>query len=80
VFIIPLGQDMYKVGATYNNEDKTSGKTLHAKEELQKKLERFLKVPYSVVDQVAGIRPTVKDRKPLIGTHTDYQNIHILNG
>ncbi len=80
VFIIPLGKDMYKVGATYNNQDKSPETTTSAKEELEKKLKRFLKVPYEVVDQVAGIRPTVKDRRPLIGTHPEHRNIHILNG
>ncbi|WP_109098149.1 FAD-binding oxidoreductase [Aquimarina sp. AU58] len=80
IFIIPLGEDLYKVGATYNNQDKSPEITTTAREELQKKLEKFLKVPYKVVNQVAGIRPTVKDRRPLIGTHTRYANMHILNG
>ncbi|WP_282085127.1 NAD(P)/FAD-dependent oxidoreductase [Aquimarina algiphila] len=80
IFIIPLGEDVYKVGATYNNKDKSPEITSVAREELQKKLERFMCVEYEVIDQVAGIRPTVRDRKPLIGTHPKYQNMHILNG
>lgn len=80
IFIIPLGNDIYKVGATYNNKDTSAQITTTAREELQKKLEQFLKVPYEVIDQVAGIRPTVKDRRPLLGTHSKCQNIHILNG
>lgn len=80
IFIIPLGEDLYKVGATYNNEDKTAETTIQAKQELEKKLDRFLTVPYQIVDQVSGIRPTVRDRKPLVGSHVDYQNIHIMNG
>ncbi len=80
IFIIPLGNDLYKVGATYNNQDKSPDTTQASKKELRKKLESFLKASYEVVDQVAGIRPTVKDRRPLVGTHPDFQNIHILNG
>ncbi|KZS42945.1 FAD-dependent oxidoreductase [Aquimarina aggregata] len=80
VFIIPLGNDIYKVGATYNNHDKSVEVTERAKEELIEKLERFLKVPYQIIDQVAGIRPTVKDRKPILGTHPKFANLHILNG
>ncbi|GAA4275665.1 NAD(P)/FAD-dependent oxidoreductase [Aquimarina mytili] len=80
IFIIPLGDNLYKVGATYNNEDKSPEITSNAQEELQKKLESFLNVKYEIVDQVAGIRPTVRDRKPLVGTHPEYQNVHILNG
>ncbi len=80
IFIIPLGNDLYKVGATYNNQDKTADVTKSAREQLQNKLERFLKVDYKVVDQVAGIRPTTRDRRPLIGTHKEYRNLHIING
>ncbi|MHA7056329.1 NAD(P)/FAD-dependent oxidoreductase [Aquimarina sp. M1] len=80
IFIIPLGKDLYKVGATYNNNDKTQETTKSAREELQDKLERFLKVPYQIVNQEAGIRPTTKDRRPLIGTHPLYKNMHIING
>ncbi|MFD2563005.1 NAD(P)/FAD-dependent oxidoreductase [Aquimarina rubra] len=80
IFIIPLGDDLYKVGATYNNQDKTPNTTKSAKEELQSKLERFLKVDYEVVDQEAGIRPTTRDRRPLIGTHPEHKNMHIING
>ena len=28
----------------------------------------------------AGVRPTVKDRRPLVGTHSGLNSIHILNG
>ncbi|WP_299183262.1 FAD-binding oxidoreductase [uncultured Aquimarina sp.] len=80
IFIIPLGDDLYKVGATYNNQDKTPDITISAKESLENKLNRFLKVAYKVVDQVAGIRPTTRDRRPFIGTHPQYKNLHIING
>ncbi len=80
IFIIPLGNHLYKIGATYNNWDKTAEITQSAKEELEKKLNQFLKVDYEVIDQVAGIRPTTKDRRPIIGTHPIYKNLHIING
>ena len=80
IFIIPLGDDVYKVGATYNNQDTSLESTAAAKEQLQKKLEQFIQVPYQIIDQVAGIRPTVRDRRPIVGTHQKYNNMHILNG
>ena len=27
-----------------------------------------------------GIRPTIKDRRPLLGKHPEYTNVSILNG
>lgn len=80
VFIIPIGNDLYKIGATYNWEDKSNTPTEEAKIELTSKLETFLKCEYTVVDQVAGIRPTVIDRKPLVGKHPKYPHIAVLNG
>ena len=80
VFIIPLGQDNYVVGSTYNWTDKSNNPTEEAKEELTSKLKAFIKCDFEVVDHVAGIRPTVKDRRPLIGAHKDHQNIYVLNG
>jgi glycine/D-amino acid oxidase-like deaminating enzyme len=35
---------------------------------------------YEIIEHLAGIRPTVKDRKPLIGTHPDNNRVHLLNG
>ena len=80
VFIIPLGNDLYKIGATYNWTDRSNKVTQEAKEELLSKLNKFIKCSYQVVDQVAGIRPTVKDRRPIVGEHSNYKKMYILNG
>jgi len=80
VFIIPLGNDLYRIGATYKWKDKSNLPTAEAEQELLGKLDSFLKCDYQVIDHVAGIRPTVTDRKPLVGTHPIYNRLHILNG
>ena len=80
VFIIPLGDDNYIVGATYNWDDTSNDVTLKAKEELLNKLKTFLNCPFEVVNHVAGIRPTVRDRRPLVGQHSVYKNMYVLNG
>lgn len=80
VFIIPLGNDLYRIGATYKWQDKTNRPTQEARDELESKLQTFLKCPYEVVSHVAGIRPTTADRRPLVGQHPSYQNVFVLNG
>tara|TARA_R110002050_G_scaffold89787_6_gene189128 strand:- start:2067 stop:3104 length:1038 start_codon:yes stop_codon:yes gene_type:complete len=80
IFLIPLGDDLYKVGATYNRDQKDNGITEDAKEELQRKLDGLLGCTYQVIDQEAGVRPTVKDRRPLVGKHPKYNNLWVLNG
>lgn len=80
LFILPLGDDVYKVGATFNWKDKTSVPSEEGKKELIEKLEKVLSVPYKVIDQSAGIRPTVKDRRPLVGVHPKHKELLVLNG
>lgn len=80
VFIIPLGEDLYRIGATYKWKDKSNTPTEEAKSELLEKLNTFLKCNYTIVNHVAGIRPTVADRRPLLGKHPKHKNIFVLNG
>ena len=80
VFLFPLGDHLYRVGATYEWEDQTNAITIKGKEELLDKLKTFITCPFEVVDQVAGIRPTVIDRRPLVGEHHKIKNMFVLNG
>ena len=43
-------------------------------------LNQALKVDFEIVDQLVGMRPTVSDRRPLIGKHPQYENMAFLNG
>lgn len=79
-FLIPLGNDLYKYGATYNRNEFNNQPSTEAREELLFHLDKILRCEYTVVDQVAGIRPTVSDKKPIYGTHPKYKNMHIFNG
>lgn len=80
LFVLPLGDHLYKVGATFNWSDKTSNPSEEGKNELVEKLKKVLTVPYKIVEQTAGIRPTVRDRRPLVGMHPAYNRLAILNG
>lgn len=80
VFLIPLGNHLYYVGATYSwsllNDDTTKA----AKEELLEKLKKIISCDFEVVNHYAGVRPAVKDRKPLVGKHAKLENVYLLNG
>ncbi|MTG98107.1 MULTISPECIES: NAD(P)/FAD-dependent oxidoreductase [Myroides] len=80
VFIIPIGNDIYKVGATYNWEDKSDDPTQEAKEELIQGLKDIIDLDFEIVLHTAGVRPTVKDRRPLLGRSLESDRIHVLNG
>lgn len=80
VFILPLGNDLFKVGATYNWKDKTDEPTEEGKTELIERIKEILDCDFEIVSHFAGVRPTVKDRRPIIGTHDLHKSLHILNG
>ena len=80
VFILPIGNDLYKVGATYDWKDKTNNPTEEGKKELVDKLEELISCDFEIVEHFAGVRPTVKDRRPLVGTHPIHSQLHVLNG
>ena len=80
VFILPLGDNFYKVGATYNWKDKTDLPSEEGKQELIDRIKEIIICDFEIISHFAGIRPTVKDRRPLVGTHEIYKSLHVLNG
>jgi glycine oxidase len=80
VFILPLGNDLFKVGATYNWKDKTDLPTEEGKAELIERIKEIILCDFEIIEHFAGVRPTVRDRRPLVGTHSEYNRVHILNG
>lgn len=80
IWILPIGNNLYKVGATYNWEDKTTTQTEKGKKELLSNLKELISCEFEIIEHLAGIRPTVKDRRPLLGRHHSHKNLYILNG
>jgi len=80
LFIIPLGNDYYKVGATYDRDDVSVQVTTQAREELVSKLKEIITCDFEVVDQVAGLRPTTRDRRPFLGSLNESKQMVFFNG
>jgi glycine oxidase len=79
-FIMPLKNDLYKVGATYEWETLNDIPTEKGKAELIQKLNSVITSPYQIVSHDAGVRPSVIDRRPVVGKHPEYKNVFIFNG
>ena len=80
VYILPLGNHLYVVGATYNHTDLTDELTNEGQAFLKDKISAILSVDFEVISSVAGVRPTVRDRKPLVGLHPKHPKIGVFNG
>lgn len=78
-FISPITKG-YWAGSAYEWKYDTELPTEIGKQKIKNQLDSVLKVPYEVIDHKAGIRPCVKDRKPLIGRNHNNHNVIIFNG
>lgn len=81
VYVVPSSQmNEWRVGGTYNFQDKSSHVTSEAKIELQEKLNALMAAPFEIVGQEWGVRPTTPDRRPLLGRHPEHKNLWVFNG
>jgi glycine/D-amino acid oxidase-like deaminating enzyme len=81
VFMVPgPNSSDWRVGATYNREDHEPQVTASARDELTRKLDDLVRVPFSVTGQYWGVRPTTPDRRPVIGSHPNLRSMVIFNG
>lgn len=80
MFLTQVEGNRYKIGATYNWELDQPDITEAARTELVEKLAEFANFNYTILSQNAGIRPTVIDRKPLLGIHPTVKNAIVFNG
>ena len=79
-FVLPYGNGRFRVGATYEFNNATVHVTEEGKEQLLQNLASLGAYKPVVIDQVAGVRPTVLDRRPLMGKHPIYDGVFVFNG
>lgn len=80
IFALPVAENRMKVGATYSWDPLDWEATEAATAELESKLKGLLNTGYTLIGAQAGIRPSVRDRRPLIGVHPEFSNVAIFNG
>ncbi|MEM9022871.1 MAG: FAD-dependent oxidoreductase, partial [Bacteroidota bacterium] len=80
LFLVPMGGARYWAGATYAWGDLQPDPTEAQRQHIIEKLEKLLGRPFNVLAHQTGIRPTVRDRRPLIGLHPARPNLAVFNG
>ncbi|NOQ74108.1 MAG: FAD-dependent oxidoreductase [Crocinitomix sp.] len=80
MFLTHVEGNKYNVGATYNWELDKPITTEEGKQNLVERLAAFTNFDYKIVAHLAGIRPNVKDRRPLLGIHSTQKNAIVFNG
>ncbi len=80
VYALPLEENQWRVGATYNFNDNEPIVTETSRIELEGKVNALCQFPYTVIDQQWGMRPTTPDRRPILGEHAKLNSTFIFNG
>lgn len=80
VFVLPVGNRQFKVGSTYEWKDLSENTTEKGKTSIVERFENLVQVSYTIKDHVAGVRPTVADRRPILGIHPENKNTAVFNG
>jgi len=80
VFVLPVGNQRFKVGSTYEWNDLSDLPTEKGKQSITERFEMLTSVDYSVVQHWAGIRPAISDRRPVLGKHPKFKNFAVFNG
>lgn len=65
-WVIPLGEDLYRVGATYEWDELDGGPTEFGRARVEEILRSFTDLDYEVVGHVAGVRPIVNRSQPVV--------------
>ena len=79
-WLVPLGDDCYKVGATYEWDDLSPSITAAARVELEQLARRLGGDGFEVVDHQAGVRPIVRRSQPVVGPVDETGTILVCNG
>lgn len=79
-FLLPLGNKQFKVGSTYVWDTDNTIPTEEGFHTITENLKSLSSEPYTVLEHNAGVRPTVLDRRPLLGLHPEYSKMAIANG
>ncbi|MEL6865808.1 MAG: FAD-binding oxidoreductase [Bacteroidota bacterium] len=80
VMLAPMSNGQYWLGANYEWTPQDDLPTEKGRQELEEKLKALLHLPYQIHTHTAAIRPTVKDRRPFLGEHTEEKGMYIFNG
>lgn len=80
-WLVPMGDSLYKVGATYEWRDMEGVTTAEGRAEVEAKLRGILgNDDFEVIAHTAGVRPIVRKSQPMVGAHPCFPRVKLFNG
>jgi glycine/D-amino acid oxidase-like deaminating enzyme len=78
--LVPYKENIFWLGSSYEWSYMDEQPSKNFRKNAESWLEYFLKLPYTVLDHFASIRPATLERRPFVGFHPLHPQIGILNG
>nr|WP_090079748.1 FAD-dependent oxidoreductase [Halpernia frigidisoli] len=79
-FLFPMSEDQYYYGGTHDRDHLENEINENSVEDLKSSLEDFYEHQYEITDVNFAFRPTVADRRPIIGRHEKHEDLYVFNG
>ncbi len=79
-YLLPLGGGRFVAGSTYENRFEHLHPTEAGKAVVLEHIGANVKAPFRILTHRSGLRPTTPDRRPVIGTHPEFNFIHLVGG
>lgn len=80
VSIVPWKGDLFWIGSIFDREYTDELPTQAFRKMVEETLQRWLKLPYTITDHIAAIRPATGGQRPFAGFHPLYPALGIFNG
>ena len=81
IWIAPTAEaDVFRVGASYDWARLDQVPDEEARAEIERKLQTFWRVPYTVLNHEAAVRPIIVESKPVMGVHPAHPQLAYFNG
>lgn len=78
--LCPWEDDLYWFGATFDWNLEDSLTTPKGLQTLTEELDALIKMPYTIRKHAGALRPAIRDRRPVMGSHPHHPHVYLFNG
>jgi glycine/D-amino acid oxidase-like deaminating enzyme len=77
---VPWTGDLFWIGSSYEWTYENVHPTVLFRNKVEQQLKYWLKLPFTIINQIASERPATIERRPFVGFHPYHPSVGILNG
>ena len=79
-WMVPLGNEQWRVGATYEWNDMSGSATEAGRRAVLERVKTLTDSEFAVLEHTAAVRPIIRQSQPYIGLHPEKKQVGFFNG